>query len=305
MPVRARSLVATLVALGTFVPLCRPAEAQRLIPNQMHTSLVFELHSVRDDIELYEGDPQYLFRIDMRPITAIPPNIDFSVFNQAATLRVRDLWVLASQAAARGAAADEVEEVDDPSIPPPASPGKPVSEGWDIEIAPASPTDFILQCDRGKADLDFTDLPVRNLHLLADTTEVRIEFDRPNSVALERFKVTVREGDIEIRTFLHARAQSATVQIDGSKCRLELTGEAPPGEMDLFIEGVPRELRIAISEAAGLHVEGPAAIVTRFDRKDFVRRDLALEHSDFAERRNRIRIYFSRPVPKLEVEWTE
>src|SRR5262245_46211656 len=41
------------------------AQGDVIVPNQMHKSLTFELHSVKDQVTLYEGDPQFLLRLDL------------------------------------------------------------------------------------------------------------------------------------------------------------------------------------------------------------------------------------------------
>jgi len=311
-PVTARTLLAEpatrrqrvpkmlgLAAAFTFVLAAAPGHAGQpdyLIRNQMHTSLTFDLHSVGDDVDLYEGDPQFLFRLDVRPQHSIPPKIEFSNTNQAALLRVLDLWLLE---AAQQQSPEDLEEFGE------REKRKPLAEGWELQIAPASPTEFILQCDGGKGTFDFTNLPVRSVHLLADTTRIQVDFKRVNPVTLDRFMLTVRNGEVTLHEFLNARAQSTTLQLADSKVRLDLVGKSVPGETELFVEGVPREMQLAISKEIGVRVEGPAATVARFDTKGLQRRGLALESGDFADRDTRIRLYFSQAVPKLKVEWED
>lgn len=298
----ARRCFPTFLGLGSALGLALSTtgalagQADYLIPNQMHTSLTFELHSVGDDVDVYEGDPQFLFRVDVRPEHSIPPKIEFSNTNQAAVLRVLDLWLLEDT---QNEPPDDWEEFGEKER------RKPQSQRWEIQVAPASPTEFILQCDGGRGTFDFTDLPVRTVHLLADTTRVQIDFKRVNPIALERFMLTVREGEVTLHEFLNARAQSTTLQLEGSKVRMDLIGKPTPGETELFVEGVPREMRIAVSKKIGVHIEGPSATVARFDARGFERRGLALESGDFAERGTRLRLYFSRAIPKLKVEWED
>jgi hypothetical protein len=297
------STVALVACAGLLFAGRARGQADLLIPNQMHTSLVFELHSVKDEIELYEGDPQYLFRLDLHPLHSMPPKIDFSNTNQAAVLRVRDLWLFEGAQLAQDD--PEAEAETDPDLPRPEKSRGPVAQGWTIQLSPASPTDFVLRCDGAKGVFDFTDLPVHSVHLLADTTRIQVDFKRPNPVRLERFKLTVREGRASLHGFLNARAKSATLTVDGSKFELELTGEPPADEFEVFVEGSPQEMHVVVARDAGLHVEGPASVVARFDHEGIVRRDQALENEDWASRDRRVRLYFSRPVPDLEVSWSD
>jgi hypothetical protein len=295
-----RSARLALTALGLLLyGSSAGAQSDVLVPNQMHTSLTFELHSVKDEVLLYEGDPEYLFRIDLRPVHTLPPKVEFNISNQAAVLRVRDLWLF-------DAPSEPVAEDDDPDMPRDNDRKRPpVSQQWDVRLVPSSPTDFVLQCDGGKATFDFSNMPVRSVHILADTTRVEVDFQHPNSVACERFKLTARNGSVKMRSFLSARAASTTLQVAASKLDLDLSGKSPPGESELFIEGGPTEVRVSISADVGLHIEGPSASIMRFDRDDFVRRDLALESGDFATRARRVRLYLAENTPKPKVQWTD
>jgi hypothetical protein len=277
------------------------AAAQAVIPSQMHTSFTFELHSVKDEVLVYEGDPQYLLKTDIQPANTLYPRIDFTNTNQVVTLRVRDLSLFDVAVIDSARAAEDAElgiHDDSPSKPP-------QSQVWELQLAPACAGEYVLQCDGGKGVFDFTDLPVQKVQLMADTTNVQVAFKRPNPAVLERFKLTVRAGKVLFDRFLNARAKSTTLQLDESDCTLDFTGTPFTGDGEVFFEGTPKRLRITLPRNAGLRVEGPSAIVTRFDRPGMAVAGAALETADFAAQRCKLRFYFSQPLPKVEIHWSE
>jgi len=286
--------VATLAAATT-------AGAQALIPGQMHNAFLFELHSVQDEVLLYEGDPQYLLKMNIQPSNTLLPHIAFSNTNQSVVLRLRDLSLFEPAVVDSIQAAEDAELGIDSDKEAPA----PVSQVWEVQIAPACGGDYVLTCEGGKGLFDFTDLPVHEVHLLADTTEVKVEFKRQNPMPLNRFKLTTRAGQVQIVQFMNARPVSASLQLDDSACEVELTGKAFDGTGEIFFEGVPKRLKIVMPRNAGVRIEGPSGTVARFDHAGMVVSGAALESKDFAARTCRLRLYFSRVIPKLDVQWGE
>lgn len=277
----------------------RPAGGQAVIPGQMHNAFVFELHSVLDEVLLYEGDPQYLLKCDMQPVNTLLPRIDFSNTNQSVVLRVRDLSLFEPATVDSIQAAEDAElGIDSDDSSPPL-----VSQVWEVQVAPACAGDYVITCEGGKGLFDFTDLAVHEAHLLADTTEVKVEFKRQNPIPLDRFKLTARGGKVQVSQFLNARPVSASLQIDASTCEIDLTGKAFTGTGEIFFEGIPKSLKLVLPRNAAVRVEGPSGTVARFDHPGMSVVGAALESKDFATRTCRVRLYFSRVIPKLDVQW--
>lgn len=288
-----------LLSAAALMAAARTVGAEVVIPGQMHNSFLFELHSVRDEVLLYEGDPQFLLEVDLQPSNTMMPRIDFSNTAQAVVLRVRDLSLFEDTVVdSIQAAEDALLGIDSNPVPRP-----PESQVWEVQLAPACAGDYVLTCEGGKGYFDFTDLPVHEMHLLADTTDVRVEFKRPNPVPLDRFKLTSRAGKLRISQFLNARPVTASLQIDDTACEFDLTGKPFEGTSEIFFEGVPKSLKIVLPRNAGVRVEGPSGTVGRFAHAGMVVAGTALEAKDFATRTCRLRLFFSRVIPKLEVQW--
>ena len=293
--------VVVMACALTLFAASQRAGAQALVPHQLHRSATIELHSVHDNVQLYEGDPQLLLRLDVRPQRSQLPRIDFSNTNQVLLLRIHDLDVFepAVLDSARMAENFELgieEDLDE---------RRTVIQDWKVELAPSGPTDFFLRCEGGNNLLDFTDLPVQSVYLIADSATVRVDFNRPNQTPLTRFRLTGRASRVDIRGFGNARSRSTTLQIDASQCELDLSGKLGDGAFEVFVEGVPEQMRVTLPRRIGLRIDGPAATIGQFDRDGMVISGTALEDGDYAQRPTRLALYFSRPVPKLEVRWKD
>jgi hypothetical protein len=297
-PAVRRATLLPLLALALCMP--PPARAQNIvvIPTQAHNTLTFEMHSVKDDVQLYAGDMQNLLKLELRPYGDFPPQVEFSNPHQEGMLRVIDLSLLERPP-------EETPPDDEEGENQPKPERAPHAQQWVLQVAPSSPTDFVLQCDGGKGNFDFTDLPVRSIHLLADTTAVQVRFGHPNAQVVERLKITVRAGSVHFADMLNARMQLGTLQLDDSRCELEFTGKPLPGTSEVFVEGTPKSLVVTLSRQIGVHVEGTVATVLQFDREGMVRQEMGLETADYASRPCQLRLHFSRVIPKLEVHWKD
>jgi hypothetical protein len=282
--------------LVTAALLVLPAASRAYdIPNQALKSLTFELHSVDDDIDLYIGNPQSLFLMYVRPQGSLRPHLDFSNTAQIGVLRLRDLSLFEEPPLPE-------EELEDPIEEPQK---REVAQEWRMELAPSAPASMVLRCQHGKARYDLTGMDVSEVYLQADTAQVRVDFDRPNRIVLDRFKVTASGGTFQLRRFLNARARRTTLSFSEGACELEFTGEPGPGASEVFIEGVAEELKISLRRDLALSVDGPSQCVLRFDRDDLIRAGTALQTPDFAAQASRISLHFSQPIPRLEVEWLD
>lgn len=285
---------------GFMAMLLVPSVARSYdIPNQVLQSFTFDLHSIDDEVDLYAGDPQRLFRLYLRPQATLPPNIEFSNSGQAGLLRVRDLSLFEEPPLP----IDEFAEDEDLAMEEPKR--HVVAQEWRLELAPSTPASMVLQCERGKARYDFTGIDVREVHLLADTAQIRVDFDRPNRVTLERCKITCNGGSLRLRRFLNARARSTTLSVDQVRCEIEVTGELFSGAVELFVEGVAKEMKLTLRRDIALQVMGPASNVVRFDRNDFERVGTGLQTPHFVDQPCRLTLHFSQVIPRLRVEWID
>lgn len=290
---RRTQLALLLLCLVTGV--ASPAFAQYVLPTQTLQSLRVELHSLRDQVTLYHGEPQYLLQLQTHP-EGVYPNIQLSP-GQYATLRIRDRALLEVPAPFDSALVAEGLYPPEPTV------SIPQSEKWEVQLSPPVATDFLLRCERGSGLFDFTDLPVKELQIIGVDAKLQLEFRRSNRVPLERCMLIVDGGSLKVVEFLNARPQVVTLQLQRAQCEIEITGKNPEGRGEMYFEGAPEELRLIISRDIGLRVEGPRSALEGFESKKMELQGEALESSGYADSRYRLTLHFSESATAPKVTW--
>jgi hypothetical protein len=110
-------------------------------------------------------------------------------------------------------------------------------------------------------------------------------------------------GEMEFRNLLNARAESVTFQLPRTEARVEITGKEFDGLTEVWFEQTPRSLEVVVSKKVGLRVSGLATNVAHFARKGMRRDDMSLVTENYEEKKCRVHVHFSRPIPKLDVHW--
>lgn len=288
-------VVPVVVALCAGVSLARPAFAQYVIPTQTLQSLRVELHSLRDDVTLYLGEPKNFLEVQTRP-EGVYPNIQLSQ-GQNATLRIRDLALLDVPVPFDSALVAEGLFPAEPTI------SVPEAERWEVQLSPPVAPDFLLRCERGSGLFDFTDLPVKEIQTIGVDAKLQLEFRRRNRVPLERCRLIADGGSLKLVEFLNARPQSVSLNVRGARCDIEITGKPFEGSAEMYFEGSPEELRLTISRDIGLHVEGGESVLEGFEAKHMQRHGTAMESAGYAEASCRMYLHFADAPPELQVEW--
>jgi hypothetical protein len=284
--------VATAVALL----LAPGARAQSILANRMLESLTFELHSVRDEVHLYLGDPQELVRLQTHPGTQLP-RIELGP-GPHPTLQIRDLSLFEPPPPPETVYEHGEEVVEEAKKP------VPEAQTWDVRIAPSAPTEFLLRCEGGSGDFDLTDMPVKRLYVRGDSTKsLSVEFTRPNRIELEQCQLTAEGGKLVLEGALNARPKHLTIQCRDVECDVQITGKPFTGDAEIFFEGTPKSLRVEVSRQIGLRLEGPAATIGRFDAENLERRESALYTRGYDDQRCKVLLHFTEEIPKLKAVW--
>lgn len=281
--------IAVIAALLTFASASR-GFAQISLPSKAHETLSFEIVSLRDNITLYQGDPQQLLHMNVRP-DRFRPRVEYTS-QAAAILRIRDLYIFDHPDYASMTPAERDEEEHGP-----------FPEEWEIRLYPSGPTSFAMQCERGEAALDFTDFEVQRVDLRADETKVDVEFNGQNSILLESFAAHVPAGSLRFHHVLHARAKEITLSVPNSVCLFEITGEPFDGESAVSFQGVPSKLELLVSRKVGVRVTGPAATTAHFEAPHMARDGEDLVSQGYESAKCRIRLTFFEAIPELVVDW--
>ncbi|MFQ5599553.1 MAG: ATP-binding protein [Candidatus Krumholzibacteriia bacterium] len=260
--------------VGTGLP---PAGAI-VLPREQYESLRVELHSVRDKVLLYHGDPQELLNLRIRPQTLVPPQVGLSQTLQATKLRILDPFVAGDVSASN-------------------------AESWEIRLSPVAPASFMFRCEGGSGKFDLTDMLVKELYLQGDETEFRVEFERPNPVRLHKLEVTTRGGRLILHQLLNANPELVVLQCPGTACELEVLGRPFEGEAEVYVTGELASMRITLPRWIGVRLLGPGAALARFDSEHLERHEVALVSRGYDKRTCRLRLHFSHAVRELSVHW--
>lgn len=287
------SLLAFLFVLGL---LASSARAQIVVPERQHTTLTVDLHAVLDDVTLYRGDPQALARINVRPGSVLP-RVESTTAAQAGLLRIRDITLYDAPPVTEGTYIDGdlyIEEAEE---------ARPQRQKWTVELSPAGPTTFLLECEKGSGTFDFSGFEVEEAYILGDSTVFEITFSRPNPIGLKRFKLTNTSASLRFENVLNARARSMTLQLAGVDTEIDITGKPFPGEIQLYLEEIPSRLRLRVAKKIGLRVAGPSRSVAPFDAPGMERDGASLQTVGYTDRNCRVRLHIASEIPDLEVEW--
>lgn len=267
-----------------------PAAAQIALPIKTYETLDVQIESLRDDITLFHGDPQNLLLMEIRP-NRFRPRVEY--FDRTdANLRIRDLYA-----------------VDHPDFAsqPPESRDKggdpPLAETWEIRLSPVGPTSFSLLCERGKAELDLSDMEVQSVSMRATETQVDVEFTDPNPIVLDRFAARVIAGSLRFDHVLNARAKEISLDVPDTVCELSIVGKEFEGESGINILGTPAEVRLLVSRKVGLRVTGPAATIARFQGSHMSPSGSDWVSEGYDQAKCRTHLTFGSEVAKLHVEW--
>lgn len=295
-PCRARGWLAPGLGTALVLWLAPASWGQFVLPYQTLESLRVELHSLRDEVTLYAGNPQQLLELHTRPEGVYPhilltPGLD-------PTLRIRDRALVDAPSVSDSAFAQE-----EGWYAPAQLVATPKAEKWQVMLSPPGPTQFLLRCERGTGNFDFSDLPVREVQLIGVDAALQVEFRRRNSILLERCRLVADGGSLEVRQLLNARPHVVTVQIPRAVCDVQITGKPFEGESSVYFEGVPEKLHLTLSRQAGVHIEGPTELLAMLEGEHLQRDGQAIASRDFASAPCKVRLHFKDPVPAVNLEW--
>ena len=280
---------AAMVMLAALATASR-VTAQISLPVKSYETLSVEVQSLRDNITLFRGDPQYLLHMEVRP-NRFKPRLDY-LDQSDATLKIRDLYAV-DHPDFRSQTPAERDKAGDP----------PLAEEWEIRLSPVAPTNFALQFERGECTLDFTDFEVRRVEMRADETKVKVEFGGQNPIELERFAARVIAGSLQFQKMINARAKEISLDLPNTQCQLEIMGKEFAGETAINLLGEPATMQLLVSRKVGLRVTGPAATIAAFKAAHMSQTGEEWMSQGYAEAKCRVHLTFGSEIPKLAVAW--
>lgn len=124
----------------------------------------------------------------------------------------------------------------------------------DILLPSRAILDFNARIKAGKVDTRLGDLSLKRLDLKTWAGEVRVDFDRPNRIAMSSLYINTKVGETEIRRLGNARFQFADIDAGVGALRVDFSGELgreTTAQIDLDIG----ETNITLPEKLGIKLE--------------------------------------------------
>ena len=290
-----RSASFALLLAGTVLLAPGTAAAQFVLPYKTLQSLTVDLHSLRDDVTLYAGNPQQLLELQTHP-EDVYPRVELSP-GQHPTLSIRDQVLLDVPAA------PDTTYADEEPLPAATTGEMPKAHRWEVLISPPAPTKYLLRCERGSGSFDFSDLPTREVHLIGVDAALKVEFRRRNLVPMERCRLVADGGSLEVRDLLNGLPKVVSVQCPLADVEFDVTGKPFDGVLEVYFEGSANRLHLRLSPKIGVQVTVPAAVRQSFAGERLQERDGTLVTQGYDENRCKLRLFLADAPRSLQVDW--
>ena len=154
------------------------------------------------------------------------------------------------------------------------------SRTWRIQLTDAIPISFDLQLGLGKADIDFTDLVIKDLNLSTGASKVNVRFDHPNKNVIEDLNIEAGLSKFRADGLCNANFKHLKFQGGVGSYILDFSGSLDK-EVDVDIEVGVGSLKIVLPENVGAKI---------FYEKNWFSH-FSLERAEFSEREDDI--YYS------------
>jgi hypothetical protein len=115
------------------------------------------------------------------------------------------------------------------------------SSRWSVLFGTEVPLDLKLDLGAARAEIDFTDLPIRRLNLGCGATSALVKFTAPNPEVMEVMQITAGASDFSAEGLGFARAKH--IKFDGGIGKFRLDFSGPPG----FARGARADLDIGVA----------------------------------------------------------
>ena len=284
---------AACAVLAVLAPAA--ARAQYVIPYKTLQSLRVELHSLRDDVTLYIGNPQQLLELKTHP-EDVYPHIELGP-GQYPTLRIRDQVLLDVPAP------PDSEFADEEPLPAATTGAMPEAHRWEVLLSPPAPTEFLLRCERGSGNFDFSDLPVKEVQLIGVSAALTVDWHRRNLVPLERCRLVADGGSLEVRALLNGLPRVVTVQCPLADVDFQVTGKPFDGTLEIFFEGAAAAMRLLLSDKIGVQVTGPPPLLQQLVGERLQPRDASVATSHYDDSKCKVRLFIADAPRSLEIAW--
>ena len=172
----------------------------------------------------------------------------------------------------------------------------------ELELSPEVPLDIELDFGAGRAELDLTGLPIRQLEVNTGASESVLRIDEPNPEPMESAAITVGAADLRVLGVGNLNTREVTVKAGLGSVVLELDGDWPRYAL-LSVEMGLGALEIRVPESLGVRLRHQSSFLASVDLDRLVK-DGKVYHSvnwDSADRQ--VEIEISAALGSIDLVW--
>jgi hypothetical protein len=98
---------------------------------------------------------------------------------------------------------------------------------WDLYLTDRIPLDITTELAMASGDLDLSGLQIVDLRMEAGMASMKVKFDEPNPVTMDRMAIEVGLGDMEMENIGNASAKKLDVEVGLGSATIDFGGKVP------------------------------------------------------------------------------
>ena len=173
----------------------------------------------------------------------------------------------------------------------------------DLELSTEVPLDLEVDFGAGRAELDLTGLPLRELEVNTGASASVLYIDEANPEQMESASITVGAADLRVRGLGNLNAEEVEVKAGLGSVVLELDGEWPRDGF-LYIEMGLGALEIRVPESLGVRVRHRSkSILSSIDAEGLVKNGNVYSSVNWDSAERHVEIDISAALGSIDLVW--
>ncbi len=172
----------------------------------------------------------------------------------------------------------------------------------DLELSAEVPLDIQLDFGAGRAELDLTGLPLRELEVNTGASESVLYIDEVNPEQMVSASISVGAADLKVRGLGNLNAEEVEVRAGLGSVVLELDGEWPRDGF-LSVEMGLGALEIRVPESLGVRIRHRKSILSSIDAERMVKDGNVYRSINWDSAERHVEIDISTALGSIDLVW--